>query len=369
MKVLTVAYGGLERTTLEDLLQSQAADRCPRISLYEEQLDSDMLDERWIRDSPGLRGRLYRQLPVPLAQAVDAFSRRNDYDALVSWGEAFGLPLAGLLKATGAATPHVALFSWISKPGKAAVLRAVRSHIHRLVVWSSVQYECAINRIGIPASRVVQLRWLVDQKFWRPQSGDTDMICAVGREMRDYPTLIEAIRDWPVRCHIAAKLDLRKQDQWRTDLQDSSRLPAHVTVGPRRFTELRELYARSRFIVIPLHPTDTDNGVTVMTEAMAMGKAVICSRVDGQRDVLEHGVNGLLVPPGDPRALRQAIEHLWSRPDECARMGAAGRARIERFHSLDRFVADVRSAVEAAVEEVAQTSINRAPRTPTARRL
>jgi glycosyltransferase involved in cell wall biosynthesis len=103
--------------------------------------------------------------------------------------------------------------------------------------------------------------------------------------------------------------------------------------------------------VIPLHPTDTDNGVTAMTEAMAMGKAVICTRVDGQRDVLEDGVNGIFVPPGDPRALRQAIDYLWTHPEECERMGREGRKRIEKFHTIDAFVARVRSAVEDAIAE------------------
>ncbi len=80
-----------------------------------------------------------------LAQALEAFSRRHRYDAIVSWGERIGLPLAAILKATGSRTPHVALFSWISTPKKAAFLRRVHSHIHRLVVWSSIQYDFAVN--------------------------------------------------------------------------------------------------------------------------------------------------------------------------------------------------------------------------------
>ena len=183
----------------------------------------------------------------------------------------------------------------------------------------------------------------------------TDMISAVGREMRDYATLIEAIRDWNVPCHIAAKVDVGKKDPWMTDIPDPARLPSQVTFGTKPYPELRALYARSRFVVLPLYPTDTDNGVTAMTEAMAMGKAVICTRVDGQRDVLEDGVNGIFVPPRDPGALRRAIEHLWSHPEECERMGREGRQRVERFHTLEGFIAGVRGAVDSAVEEVRRT--------------
>lgn len=352
MKILTLVYGGLGQPPADELDRRVAADAWPRVHLYERQLNSDMLDERGIVSIGGAKGALYRRLPMGVAQSLEAFSRRHRYDALVSWGERFGLPLSALLKATNSRTPHVALFSWISTPKKAAVLRRTHSHIHRLVVWSSIQYDFAVQNLGMPPERVVQLRWLVDQQFWRPMPGPTDMIAAVGREMRDYATLIEAIRDLPVPCHIAAKIDVGKTDPWMTDLRDVDKLPPHITVGPKPYPELRDLYARARFVVLPLYPTDTDNGVTAMTEAMAMGKAVICTRVDGQRDVLEHGVNGLFVPPRDPAALRSAIEYLWTRPDECERMGREGRKRVEQFHTLDRFVDGVESAVQDAIAEV-----------------
>jgi glycosyltransferase involved in cell wall biosynthesis len=352
MKVLTLAYGGLNQPSADELDRRAAADEWPRVRLYEQQVHSDMLDERDIVRLHGLKGAIYHQLPMGLAQALEGYSRRGRYDALVSWGERFGLPLSALLKATNARMPHVALFSWISTPKKAAVLRRTHSHIHRLVVWSSIQYDFAVNQLGIPPSRVIQLRWLVDQKFWRPMPQPTDMICAVGREMRDYATLVTAIRDWHVPCHIAAKVDIGKTDPWMTDLRDADRLPPHITVGSKPYPELRALYARSRFVVLPLYPTDTDNGVTAMTEAMAMGKAVICTRVDGQRDVLDDGVNGIFVPPGDPRALRQAVEYLWTHPDECERMGREGRKRVEQSHTLERFVDGVQRAIEEAIADV-----------------
>lgn len=351
MKTLTMVRGR-GRAPVAELEKLEAADGWPRVTLYEKRLQSDMIDRLDVERVPGARGWAYRRLPAGLALALVAFRRRRQYDAVVSWAEAFGLPFAALLKATRVQTPHVALFSWISVPKKAAVLRRVHSHIHRLVLWSSGQYEFAVREIGIPEERIVQLRWLVDEKFWRPMGGPTDMACAAGREMRDYATLIEAIRDWPVPLHIAANAEAGRSDRWMSDLRSVGPLPPHLTIGAKPYPELRALYARSRFVVVPLLPSDTDNGITVMTEAMAMGKAVICTRVSGQRDLLEDGVNGLFVSPQDPRALRQAIDHLWSHPEECERMGREGRRKVERLHTLDGFVAGVRRAVEEAIAEV-----------------
>ena len=115
------------------------------------------------------------------------------------------------------------------------------------------------------------------------------------------------------------------------DVRENSPLPANITTGEKSFAALRELYDRSRFVVIPLHETDTDNGTTSILEAMAMGKAVICSRVKGQTDVIREGVTGLFVPPGDARALREAITTLWCDPDRAREMGRKGREQILEF--------------------------------------
>jgi glycosyltransferase involved in cell wall biosynthesis len=186
--------------------------------------------------------------------------------------------------------------------------------------------------------------------------GPQDMICAVGREMRDYGTLVAALRGSSVRCHIAAggQGTLKKRDRWVEALTGPHPLPPNVSVGPLNFLDLRTMYAQSRFVVMPLLPTRTDNGTTSILEAMAMGKAVICSRVDGQSDVIRDGETGVYVPPGDPEALRSAIEHLWSHPDIAERMGRAARLYVEQHHTLDEWVRQVRLAVEESVEENAK---------------
>jgi glycosyltransferase involved in cell wall biosynthesis len=123
-----------------------------------------------------------------------------------------------------------------------------------------------------------------------------------------------------------------------------------VTKGRLTLPELRELYARSRFIVVPLMRSDTDNGITVILEAMAMGKPVICSRTRGQVDVIQEGVTGLYVPVGDAAALRTAILSLWNEPGRAEQMGKNARAYVEKCHTLEGFTAATRTAAEASLE-------------------
>jgi glycosyltransferase involved in cell wall biosynthesis len=67
---------------------------------------------------------------------------------------------------------------------------------------------------------------------------------------------------------------------------------------------------------------------TVLAEAMAVGTPVVASDVDGLPEVVQDGVTGRLVPPGDPDRLAAAVLEVLARRDE---MGAAARERAKRF--------------------------------------
>jgi glycosyltransferase involved in cell wall biosynthesis len=69
----------------------------------------------------------------------------------------------------------------------------------------------------------------------------------------------------------------------------------------------------------------------VAVEAMTVGCPVVASRVGGLREVVQHGVTGLLVPPGDPGVLAEALDDLLAHPELRKRMGEAARARTDQF--------------------------------------
>lgn len=87
----------------------------------------------------------------------------------------------------------------------------------------------------------------------------------------------------------------------------------------------------------------------VLLEAMACGLPVVASDIPGYRHVVQHGVQGLLVPPGDPDALAAAVLRLVEDAEERERMAAEARRRAELF-SWDRLVEEVEEAYREAVE-------------------
>lgn len=337
---------------IDDLAEQHRAGQGPRAWLLDLPGQVTLLDQRFRTNPPKWRLALYRSLPIWAAQIIEAFRVRHDYDVIFAWGaEPVAMPFALLLKLSRSRVPFVTRFNWISPAKKAWFLRLAHSHITSLIL-PPAQQEFAINRLRISPAKVPDIAWYVDEQFWQSPAGvRQDMICAVGREMRDYETLIKALDGTGIPCHIAGGLVRGKQDRWRRSLGDSgekAELPSNVTLGQKNSLELRELYARSRFVVLPLYQSDTDNGITCMLEAWSMGRPVICSLIDGQRGAVDHGRDGLYVPVGDAEALRKAIVDLWEQPEEAARMGREGRRTVVQRHSVDRFIREVAAVLADA---------------------
>ena len=70
---------------------------------------------------------------------------------------------------------------------------------------------------------------------------------------------------------------------------------------------------------------------------MAMGRPVVGSSVNAFPEVIGNGVNGLVVPPGDPEALGEAILRLLQNKEERMKFGISARSLVEKDFSLAQF--------------------------------
>jgi starch synthase len=73
----------------------------------------------------------------------------------------------------------------------------------------------------------------------------------------------------------------------------------------------------------------------VMLESMACGTPVVCTDVGGMPEFVEEGVTGFIVPPNDPRALRERINYLLQNPEAALKMGRAGRRAVSEKFTWD----------------------------------
>ncbi len=306
-----------------------------------------------------------------VAQAALAFSLRRRYRLFYCDSESNGLPLALLFKLGRVRLPLFMIGHWVTPTKKAVIFRWLKAHTHitTLFLHSTVQYNMAINQLGIPSEKVKVLPYQVDTQFWQvdhttpPYSPDRPYICTAGLEFRDYATLIEAVKGLQVELNItvASQWSKRKNTVLQTEL------PSNVHIKSYSYQELRDLYAGSRFVVVPLLNVDFQAGITLILEAMAMGRAVIVTRSEGQGDIVVDrrktirndptlatlgnlnqffgdelnndiiGQTGFYVRPGNPGELRQAIEYLLANPERATAMGKQGRKLVEELMSVEAF--------------------------------
>lgn len=92
--------------------------------------------------------------------------------------------------------------------------------------------------------------------------------------------------------------------------------------------ELYELYRSADIFVLP---SEREGMPLVLLEALAMGLPIVATDIPGNRDVVAHGENGLLVPLGDPLALRRALLSMTSDPTAYGRMSDASRRLADKY--------------------------------------
>ena len=100
-----------------------------------------------------------------------------------------------------------------------------------------------------------------------------------------------------------------------------------------------------------VQPSLTEAGPRAPLEAMATGRPVVGTRVEGLAEEVIDGETGVLVPPADSAALGAAIDDLLRDRDRRHRLGLAGRARVERFYSLDATADLIEHTYEAAAAD------------------
>jgi glycosyltransferase involved in cell wall biosynthesis len=344
MRCLILAAGRFDDTLRAQISQ----DREPRLDIFEleRELGADFIDFKEVDASHNPAVKLAARTAGPSAAvALLGFLNRDRYDCFFTTGEDIGLPLAALLKASRSKRSHTMIAHTLFPEKKRAFFKVgVGSQLDRVLVYSTSEEQLATAELKLAPSKVQRIYYHADERFFRPglATVEPDLICAAGQLLRDYDCLTDAVRDLPVRVQIAAG------SPWiEKKLEPTRELPKNVSWGKLNRNDLRALYARSALAVVPIKQNHYQTGIATILEMMAMGKCVIASRTHGQTDTIVDGETGIYVPPGDPAALRSAIQRMLENPQRAAEIGQAARRFMEQKAGLDLFVARIVDAVKA----------------------
>jgi glycosyltransferase involved in cell wall biosynthesis len=195
-------------------------------------------------------------------------------------------------------------------------------------------------RLGAPASHVHFIPYGIDERFFSPLPGvepEIGFVVSVGEtRSRDYAALFSAIEPLPVNLLVvpSGRWYAREKHN-RLD----GNVPGNVVISRGLSqVELRVLYARAQFAVVPVHDVVYSAGATAVLEAMSMGRAVIVTRSAGILDYVVDGETGIIVDPGDVAMMRDAIHHLAAHPQDARRMGENARQRVVEELNLNEYV-------------------------------
>ena len=184
------------------------------------------------------------------------------------------------------------------------------------------------------------------------RAGNKILCVAAHRPYKGLPYLIEACRilrdeGIDVQCDIIGHGPMH--DELAELIRERS--PGNVRLlGPRAQEEVTHMMAEASLFVLPsiVAPDGQMEGIPVaLMEAMATGRAVVSTSISGIRELVEHGVSGLLVPPADARALAGAIRELLADPERARRMGERGREKVRAEFTLSECVRQLNARLEA----------------------
>ena len=174
--------------------------------------------------------------------------------------------------------------------------------------------------------------------------GDEVVIASVGRLVAEkgFPELFEAARALPAGCVVvvAGPDDPDKRDALSAAAGAGDRVRL---LGFR--PDVEHVYAAADLFVLPSH---REGFPRAAMEAAASGLPLVVTDVRGCRQVVDDGVNGLLVPPRDPEAMAKALATLAADPDRRAAMGTASRAKAEAEFDEQRVIDTVLATYDQA---------------------
>jgi glycosyltransferase involved in cell wall biosynthesis len=218
--------------------------------------------------------------------------------------------------------------------------------------WAAVGYitddqkDLLVRAFHYPEERIYRALSVRLDRFFPDPLETGAAVISLGAAKRDYPLLIEALAGLP-RCQTVIYASSKYGTLYCG--KTGAALPGWVQFAGRMADdEVPGCYRSSRFVVLPLQAdAHSGAGVTVALEAAASGKAVIATRTRGTPFFIKDGETGILVPPGDAAALREAIAHLWENPDLAARMGQAGRCYMEEKFSFHKNILHIQQVMQA----------------------
>lgn len=194
--------------------------------------------------------------------------------------------------------------------------------------------------LGIPADTPL----LIDIGAWVPWKRHELFLDALAEVRRKQPDVMGLLVGSDLFHENRAYVSQLERHAQRLRLSDGALLVL------QQREDVPDLLAASDLLI---STSDNEPFGRVLVEAAAAGLPVVATEGGAKREIVQHGVTGLLTPPDDPQALASACLELVADPERRTQMGAAGRARAREAFDVQRLAADMAALYAKLLSEKA----------------
>lgn len=288
--------------------------------------------------------RLFRRMRPDIVHAHDIYSNQ------------FTVPAARLAGVPGVIASRRWWWQGLPGPVRRIAHRTAYRFAHRALANAPSVARLLEAEEGVPAARIVVVPNFLDESAFEPPDagersdfyarhgiGDDDLVIGIVANLtpvKDHATLIAAARRLAELTATPFRVVLVGDGPCRNDLEAAVRAAGLTdrVVFAGRSAPGRNLHHHFSISVLTSRSEAFPNSVL---EAMAAGRPVVATAVGAVADAVTAGESGVLIPPGDPEALAQALLRLAEDHDLRASLGARAQAVARENYSADRVMAEL----------------------------
>ena len=358
----SLEVGGAERHVVDLVLALQREGHDVTVACSVSGSLAEPLEAARIPVRPLVGEIVKRRVSLPYALGLRKLLARERFDLVHA--HVYASSAASVLAAVGTGTPVVVTEHtealWQCRNGR-LFSRWMYRRVSRVIAVSGAIRRRLVERDGVPPGRITVVpnsvppireshgdaMPLPDELLGgtpvvgvvarlQPEKGVTSFLRAAARVSREVPEArFAVVGDGPLRedlFGLAETLGVRERVLFLGFRPDAQALISMMDV-----------------LAVP---SVSEGTPLVVLEAMAAGVPVVASRVGGIPDQIQAGREGILVPPGDPEALGDAILAVLQNPEHARNMGEAGRLRAGTEFGHEDMIRRVEDIYRDAIADV-----------------